>query len=218
MRRFTPRLTSTVAAGLSARGAPGPSLLALGAFAAALAGCAATPHPAPPAPSMAAESQRLPIDLRRTTLIVRDIDRSLALYRDALGMQVAYDQALSSPRLQRDGGDGVNRSRLVLLRANNGFIGMLGLWQFLDGPEAPPPDQSPAFAPGEIVLLFNASDLEARFPAVAATPGVTLISPPTPRTYPSDDGDIHVMVSMLTDPDGHIVELNRLVSGGPARQ
>ena len=192
-------------------------VLVLGLAALALAACATTPAVSPPAPSAAAE-ERLPIDLRRTTLIVRDMDRSLALYRDALGMTVAYDQQLTSPRLEREGGDGVNRSRLVLLRANNGFIGMLGLWQFLDGPEVPAADPSPAFAPGEIVLLFNASDLEERFPAVAATPGVTVISPPTPRTYPSDNGDIQVMVSMLTDPDGHIVELNRLVSGGPARQ
>jgi catechol 2,3-dioxygenase-like lactoylglutathione lyase family enzyme len=189
------------------------SLSALG-----LAACATTPPAPPPAPETAATEERLPIDLRRTTLIVRDMDRSLALYRDALGMTVAYDQPLTSPRLGREGGDGVNRSRLVLLRTNTGFIGMLGLWQFLDGPAAPAADPTPAFAPGEIVLLFNASDLEERFPAVAATPGVTVISPPTPRTYPSDNGDIHVMVSMLTDPDGHIVELNRLVSGGPARQ
>ncbi len=184
------------------------------ALAVGLAGCA-TPQAPPTAP--AEQAERLPIDLRRTTLIVRDMDRSLALYRDALGMTVAYDQMLTSPRLERAGGDGVNRSRLVLLRANNGFIGMLGLWQFLDGPQAAAPP-APSFAPGEIVLLFNADDLDQRFPQVAATPGVTVISPPTPRTYPSANGDIHVMVSMVTDPDGHIVELNRLVSGGPPRQ
>jgi catechol 2,3-dioxygenase-like lactoylglutathione lyase family enzyme len=189
------------------------ALLAMG-----LAACASAPAAVAQAPEPPAErSERLPIDLRRTTLIVRDIDRSLALYRDAMGMTVAYDQILTSPRLERAGGDGVNRSRLVLLRANNGFIGMLGLWQFLDGPESPPPQPRPAFAPGEIVLLFNAEDLEVRFPRVVATPGVTVISPPTPRTYPSANGDIEVIVSMFTDPDGHIVELNRLVSNGPAR-
>jgi catechol 2,3-dioxygenase-like lactoylglutathione lyase family enzyme len=187
------------------------------AFALGLAACAA-PQAATAPPAPAAAPERLPIDLRRTTLIVRDMEASLALYRDALGMTVAYDQMLTSPRLERAGGDGVNRSRLVLLRANNGFIGMLGLWQFLDGPEAPPPNAAPNFAPGEIVLLFNADDLEERFARVAATPGVTVISPPTPRTYPSANGDIQVMVSMVTDPDGHIVELNRLVSGGPPRE
>ncbi len=173
--------------------------------------------PPPPAPAAPVEAARLPIDLRRTTLIVRDMDRSLALYRDALGMEVQYDQILTSPNLGRAGSDGVNRSRLVLLRANDSFIGMLGLWQFLDGPADPPP-QAPTFHAGDIVLLFNATDLEQRFPRVAATPGVTVLGEPRPRTYPSATGDIQVMVSMLVDPDGHIVELNRLVSGGPARR
>ena len=35
-----------------------------------------------------AEQERTPIDLRRTTLVVRDIDNSLQFYRDALGMKV----------------------------------------------------------------------------------------------------------------------------------
>ncbi len=184
------------------------------AAALALAGCAAAPPAAPPA-----TGQSVPIDLRRTTLIVRDIDASLAFYRDALGMVVTYDQTLTSPGLtQRAGADGVNRSRLVLLKANDGFIGMLGLWQFLDAPppSAPP---NPAFRPGEIVLLFNAADLEARFPKAAATPGVQVLGPPRPRTYPGygGQGEIQVVVSMLADPDGHVVELNRLVSGGPRR-
>lgn len=38
-----------------------------------------------------------PIVLRRTTLIVRDMEKTLALYRDALGMKVQCDQVLTSP-------------------------------------------------------------------------------------------------------------------------
>lgn len=182
------------------------------------AGCA-TPAAGPPMTPQASAEARNPLDLRRTTLIVRDMEASLAFYRDALGMTVQYDQRLTSPRLQRAGGDGVNASRLVLLRANDSFIGMLGLWQFDTGPEAPAVTE-PAFGAGEIVLLFNATDLEARFPAAAAVPGVRVIGPPTPRTYPGQDGGppIEVMVSMLTDPDGHIVELNRVVSGLPQQR
>ncbi|MFZ9479652.1 MAG: hypothetical protein ACO29T_12170, partial [Steroidobacteraceae bacterium] len=32
------------------------------------------------------EAERIPVDLRRTTLVVRDIEKSIPLYRDALGM------------------------------------------------------------------------------------------------------------------------------------
>jgi catechol 2,3-dioxygenase-like lactoylglutathione lyase family enzyme len=161
---------------------------------------------------------KLPTDFRRTTLIVRDIDKSLALYRDALGMTVYYDQELTSPRLERTGGDGKNRSRLVLLKANDGYVGLLGLWQFLDGPPVPAPKAKPDFAPGEIVVLFNATDLDTRFEKVRATPGVKIMSEPTLREYPGKDGPIRVMVSMLTDPDGHIVELNKALSALPSQK
>ncbi|MDJ0919518.1 MAG: VOC family protein [Henriciella sp.] len=155
-----------------------------------------------------------PLDLRRTTLVVRDIEKSLALYRDALGMTVEYDQELTSPSLTgRYGADGQNRSRLVLLKANDSFIGMLGLWQFLDQTEKDLAEPDPAdFTPGEIVLLFNSNTLDTTFPAAATAPGVTIIGAPKARRYPSPAGDIVVMVSMLVDNDGHTVELNQLIS------
>ena len=155
-----------------------------------------------------------PLDLRRTTLVVRDIEKSLALYRDALGMTVEYDEELTSPGLSmRYGADGQNRSRLVLLKANDSFIGMLGLWQFLDQTDQDLAEPDPAdFTPGEIVLLFNSNTLDVTFPAAAAAPGVTIIGEPKERRYPSPAGDIVVMVSMLTDNDGHTIELNQIIS------
>lgn len=166
------------------------------------------------APAAVSEEARNPLDLRRTTLVVSDIEASLALYRDALGMTVAYDQELTSPNLStRHGADGENRSRLVLLKANDAFIGGLGLWQFLDQTEkdTAAPDAAD-FTPGEIVLLFNTTALDASFAAAAAAPGVTVIGEPRERRYPSPAGEIVVRVSMLVDNDGHTVELNQLVS------
>lgn len=161
-----------------------------------------------------------PINLRRTTLIVRDLEKSLLLYRDALGFNVVYDEELTSPGLNtRYGADGQNRSRLVLTQTNSGVMGMLGLWQFLDPTEkdtAPPDDAD--FTPGEIVLLFNTTDLENRFVAAASVPGVQVIGAPAERRYPSPAGDIVVMVSMLVDPDGHTIELNQIISDPRASQ
>ena len=155
---------------------------------------------APPAPGAEAESRR-PIDLRRTTLLVRDMEASLAFYEEALGLEKYYDQMITSR-------DGSSRSRLVLLRANDPNIGVLGLWELEDAHEAPPPDFTDDWVPGEIVLLFNTSELDAVFPRAAAVDGVTVISEPTYREYPGDGVTYEVMVSMLRDPDGHIVELN----------
>lgn len=165
------------------------------------------------APAPAAAPARNPLDLRRTTLVVRDIEKSLALYRDALGMTVEYDQQLTSPGLTtRHNADGTNRSRLVLLKANDNYIGMLGLWQFLDQTDLDKAAPDPAdFTPGDIVLLFNTENLDAAFAKASKAPGVTVVGAPSLRKYPSPKGDIEVMVSMLTDNDGHTIELNKLI-------
>jgi catechol 2,3-dioxygenase-like lactoylglutathione lyase family enzyme len=42
------------------------------------------------------------VDVRRTTLVVRDVDRSLAFYRDALGLKLVYDQMIVRPGLAED--------------------------------------------------------------------------------------------------------------------
>ena len=85
------------------------------------AGTAAAPVP---------EADRVPIDLRRTTLVVRDIDNSLALYRDVLGMKVIYDNRIRTPRDAETDAEADRASRLVFLRANDNFIGVLGLLPF----------------------------------------------------------------------------------------
>lgn len=154
-----------------------------------------------------------PLDFRRTSLIVKDIEKSLSLYRDALGMTVVYDQELTSPNLSmRHGSDGVNRSRLVLLEANDSFIGMIGLWQFLDQTKKDKAQHDGVdFTPGEIVMVFNTTTLDETFPLAEIAPGVKVLKEPTERHYPSEAGDIIVMVSMLSDNDGHILELNQML-------
>ena len=68
--------------------------------------------------------------LRRQTLIVRDIDKSLALYRDAIGMEVIYDQMIVRPHKTEER---MQEIRLVLLKATDDFIGVLGLVDYEAG-------------------------------------------------------------------------------------
>lgn len=184
------------------------SIIAAGLAAVSLAACN---HAAPQAAAAttpadaAAGAGRNPLDLRRTTLLVRDLEASLALYRDAMGMTMTYDQMITSR-------DGSSQSRLVLLKANDDQIGMLGLWQLANAADAPAPDvPEQGFETGEIVLLFNTSELDTVFASASAVPGVRVMSAPTLREYPGDGVTYQVMVSMLRDPDGHIVELNRRI-------
>ncbi len=156
------------------------------------------------------EAERIPVDLRRTTLVVRDIDASLPLYRDGLGMKVIYDQRIGGGR-QPDGSEKPPTVRLVLLRANDTFIGALGLMQRLDIDPQPAPVFERAM-PGDAILVFNAKDLDARWPRIKALPGVRVHTEPNRVEYPGPNGTtIPVMFTAVFDPDGNFIEINQLL-------
>jgi catechol 2,3-dioxygenase-like lactoylglutathione lyase family enzyme len=187
------------------------SRIASRVFPAAIALAAATWVSAEPVP----EAERTPVDVRRTTLLVRDIDRSLPLYRDALGLKVVYDELIGGGT-SADGTPKPPTIRLVLLRANDTFIGALGLMQRLNVTHPP---VKPLVRPqaGEVILVVNAKDLETRFAAIRATPGVTVATAPEPVEYPAPGGQgtIPVLFSAIYDPDGYFIEINQIL-GAPA--
>jgi catechol 2,3-dioxygenase-like lactoylglutathione lyase family enzyme len=162
------------------------------------------------------EAQHGPVDVRRTTLIVRDVDRALAFYRDALGLKLVYDQVITRPPLPDAPSGTDRRMRLALLRANDDFVGVIGLLQYLSPALPEPPNAAERPGIGEVILVVNAADLDQRFERVRSTPGVRVASEPQLTTYPSPDGkgQISVRVSIVWDPDGYYVELNQLL--GPA--
>lgn len=159
-----------------------------------------------------AEDERVPLDLRRTTLVVGDMERSLAFYRDALGMQVTYDNWVLTPRDAASPEDAEIARRLVFLRANDDFVGVLGLLQYTK-PLKPVVDLAgTAFQTGTTVLVFNLEQLDEAFTKARDIEGVHVVSEPEMVTYPSYDGSstISVKVSTVQDPDGFTIELNQL--------
>ena len=161
-----------------------------------------------------AQAAEYPLLFRRTTLIVRDLDASLALYRDALGMEVIYDQQMNRPGSD----DREQRLRLIFLKASHDYVGVIGLIDYEYGyPEHPAhtkPVRREGFTPGNAILLFNTSDLEEHWPTIATAPGVEVISPPKLTIYPGygDNGEIRVLVSKFYDADGYLIELNQVLS------
>lgn len=189
------------------RGHPGGSLalaalLALGSLDPGLALSAPVP-----------DAERGPVDVRRTTLVVRNVDRALAFYRDALGLEVVYDQQIVRPPLPDDATRTERRMRLALLRANDDFVGVIGLLEYT-APRLPEPGGEPQRPGiGDVILVINASDLDQRFARVRATPGVRVATEPYLTSYPAPDGKgtIPVRVSAVWDPDGYFIELNQLL-------
>jgi len=167
------------------------------------------PAPAAPVPG----DQRVGIDLRRTTLIVADIERSLEFYRDALGFRVLYDNMIRTPRSAQTDDEAEISRRLVFVRANDDYIGIIGLLEYTR-PRKPVREPEPVpFSTGSAVLLFTTTNLQSRFDRAVNVPGVKVLDPPTDTSYPSYDGTgtIGVRTSTLTDPDGFLVELNEFI-------
>ena len=159
-------------------------------------------------------AERIPVDIRRTTFVVRDIDKSLLLYRDALGLKLIYDTPIGGG-VDKDGKPLAPSVRLVLLRANDNFIGNLGLMQRLNQPPAPPPEFKKAGV-GQMIMVINVADLDERWPKIAATPHIKVETAPIRVEYPNPAGGvIPVLFSAVWDADGNYIELNKLL-GAPA--
>lgn len=153
-----------------------------------------------------------PLILRRTTLIVRDLKTSLELYRDALGMEVIYDNMLTRPR--RDGTEGTQDVRLVFLKATHEYVGVLGLLEYYYGEEREEKEiRKEGFTAQNIVLLFNSRDVKEKFEKIRNVRSIEVIQEPELVEYPSYDGTskIRVLASTFYDPDGFIVEFNELL-------
>jgi catechol 2,3-dioxygenase-like lactoylglutathione lyase family enzyme len=160
--------------------------------------------------------ERIPVDVRRTTLIVRDIERSLPFWRDALGLNVVYDEVIERPANPDDPAGARRSLRLVLLRANDSFVGAVGLLEYTSPrrPERVAGEDRPIV--GDFIMVVNASDLDTRWARVKQVPGTRVLSEPSRVEYPGPDGGvIPVMVSMIRDPDGYFIELNQIL-GKPA--
>jgi catechol 2,3-dioxygenase-like lactoylglutathione lyase family enzyme len=177
---------------------------------------AATAQPSQKAtmsPGVEKSVERLPTDIRRVTLIVRNIDNSLKLYRDVMGMKVNYDAVLPMSGRALPAGDPGAQARLVLLNSNDPYIGWIGLMEWIS-PRLPDPGPYPKrIGIGGHVIVTNTDDIDMRCAAAAKVPGVTVTAQVRDQAYPGRNGaaPIRVRGCNFFDPDGTLIELNQLL-------
>jgi len=162
--------------------------------------------------NITAQPKDFPLVFRRTTLIVRDIHKSLELYRDIMGMEVIYDNELTRPR--KDGKEGTQQLKLVFLKATHEFYGVLGLLEYNYGETIEEKEiRKEGLSAQNVVLLFNSKRAEQNFAKIKQLQSIEVIDEPHLVEYPSANGKdkIRVMVSMFYDPDGFLVEYNQLL-------
>jgi catechol 2,3-dioxygenase-like lactoylglutathione lyase family enzyme len=146
--------------------------------------------------------------LRRTTLIVRDVDASLAFYRDVMGMALWYDQTMTVGGQVLPAGEPGATVRVAILKGADEAVGMLGLMAFLDPPLPPARTVRHHLGIGDGIFVAHADD-------VAVVHGRMLGSAARIHAVPGDDSAVaadgtplRLTTMSFFDPDGYFFELN----------
>jgi catechol 2,3-dioxygenase-like lactoylglutathione lyase family enzyme len=152
--------------------------------------------------------------LKRTAIIVRDMERSLRFYRDGLGLNVWVEgrSARDIPALYQLLGMPPCTVRWVILQSEDVDWGMVGLFELTD--PAPLDDTRPSVDRanrGEACLVFHTPDVE-RVHALARQIGLTVLCPPTRLELPQHG--VESLEMTLRDPNGVLVNLIQNVKGG----
>jgi len=164
-------------------------------------------------PGVTKPAERVPTDVRRTTIIVRNMENSLKLYRDVIGLKVNYDTVVTTSGVALPANVPGASARLVLLNGNDPWVGWIGLMEWTKptlGVAKPYPKR---MTYGGTVIVLNTDDVEGRCAAAAKVPGVTVTSPPRLQEYPGRNGapPIRVKGCNFFDPDGILIEMNQLL-------
>jgi len=151
--------------------------------------------------------------LKRITLWVRDIEASLAVYRDALGLSVLEDKLLSGPQIARMVGLEQADLRIVHLGPAGSMQGWVGLYAIQNTAPRPMAALEPASGfprYGQATLVFTTGALAPIVDRLRALPSVRFITEPTEyvKTTPGDATPPgRYSEAIFFDPDGVPVSL-----------
>lgn len=150
--------------------------------------------------------------IKRTTLIVRDIQASVDFYTEIMGMKVWYDQEMEVGGQVLPAGEPGARVRVAILQGNDPEVGMLGVMQYLDPPIDDPGPYPKHIGVGTAMFVAGAedvNDIAARMDQAKDRFGHTVHCPPQHDEVPGADGETIVLTTMsFFDPDGYFYELN----------
>jgi predicted enzyme related to lactoylglutathione lyase len=149
--------------------------------------------------------------LRRATMLVRDLDRSLTFYKGVFGLTEYADLTVSMDRIplfpvgpEPRGGEG----RFVILKGENQIEAMVGLMEMRDPPLPEPTHDIKRLGIGSMALVLSTSDAAASAAAVERLGGTIVMPVSEGRNLGDADGNfIPVRLFMAQDPDGYFLEV-----------
>ena len=147
--------------------------------------------------------------IKRTTMMVRNMERSLIFYRDILGAKIWFDR----PFTLDGGGLPIGKKgdvlRLCIIQFEHAQIGMIGLMEFLE-PVMPAPEINYELGYGKPVFVVVAEDAQAIYDKAAAKGFRTRGAPKTWSTTGAKGETKHFLSTYVWDADGHFFECNQV--------
>jgi len=136
----------------------------------------------------------------RTAILVADLDRSIAFYRDVLGLHETYfDGQIDDPAMARLLGIAdLDSSRFAILKADGPAVGMIGLFEISGSADESRATENRV---GQTCIVFNHPSLRALIARLKAG-GHTIVCPPTKLRVTKD---LESLEMTFRDPDGVMI-------------
>lgn len=145
--------------------------------------------------------------LMRSTHFVRDVDESLKLYRDILGLRIRFEQTFKSEEWDDILGIGDKTTRVVHLQSGDFVFANVAFFQFLGDTQPPAPEPRTFVKTGDAALVFVTNDIFRINEQVKAA-GYAIVSEPI-VLFPKEGSDAQSYESLFFDRDGILVNLTQ---------
>ena len=147
--------------------------------------------------------------VKRTTLIVRDIEASSKWYEEILDMSLYYDDTITLSGQGLAAGKKGDVTHLKIYKCSDPVIGMIGLLQWLD-PELPAPEKIPTKVDyGNPTFVVDTDNVDEVYKKALAL-GTHIHSEPHEWSVRGSDGNMINFITLgVFDPDGYFYEINQ---------
>ena len=146
--------------------------------------------------------------IKRTTLVVRSVERSKAFYRDVLGFTNTFDQEITMAGSGYPAAEAGDRVRLAMMQGSDPGGSMVGLLEHLD-PKLPEPAER-SVGIGDTVIVMHTADLDRVHRACSAA-AVRVFSASRPVHGSASRNGKPVHKAPMTEFDSHTgsLEINQ---------
>lgn len=149
--------------------------------------------------------------IKRTTLAVRDAEKAATWYEQVFGMARWFDKPFTLSGKGIALGKKGDQIQLIILKANDPVVGMIGLMEWVE-PKMQTPPVPTTLEFGAPVFVVSTEDCRGVFERAKAL-GSQIYSEPREWTVVGANNETkHMIGTSLFDLDGYFYEINQTVS------